>query len=114
MDEKEKEQALEDLKVIKRIMGATNRVGADNGLSFILTGAFLLINCFLYFIIRKFKIVAIIIPFFFLWVVMFYPTLFTNTKFRQQFQADWAKVPPRIKRQMSETVLVILASGVYD
>ena len=114
MDEKEKEQALEDLKVIKRMMEATNRVAANNGLVFVLFGAYLVISTFLYFLIQKLKEIVnpkILVASFLLWVLLAIVYLSLFLKATRQHQTDWTKISPRITKQFKEIILVILILG---
>jgi len=113
MDEKEKEQALEDLKVIKRMMEATNRVAADNGPSFILFGAYWLIAAFM--MLLREKLQGIVNPnvlgMSFIFGILFVIACFVFFNNRLPSRGDLSKVPPHIKKQTIEGTLVILFLG---
>jgi len=112
MDEKEK--ALEDLKAIKRMMAATNRVVADNGLFSVLFGAYWVISTFLWFLTEKLKGIVnpkILIISFLFWVLLAMIGLSLFLKATRQQQTDWTKISPHITKQFKEIILVILILG---
>lgn len=114
MNEKEKEQALEDLKVIRRMMEASSKVVGSNGVFFILFGVYWLVSTILWILIEKLRGIVygkILIAFWLFWILASMSSIMFYSKSHPQSEMDWSKISPRIKKQSIELFILALILG---